>query len=298
VTLAEIPYPRIDPDIVQLGPVTVRWYGVSYILAFVLAYLVLRDLARRGRWPVAPERVADVLFWGILGVFFGGRIGWVLFYGIPGGSVRTIWDAVTVWKGGMSFHGGLIGVIVAYWVYTKVKNLPRGAFFDGLTLATPLGILCVRLANFINAELPGRPWNGPWAMRFPQYTGNGFESPEAWRAAYAANPNDPRLFTQLVHPSQLYEALGEGVLLFLVLRWLMLRKGLGGGRVAASFLVGYGVIRFALEFFREPDRDMGYVFLDTFTKGQVLSAFMVAAGVLTFVVCAVKASRQRSRPSA
>ncbi len=298
MTLAEIPYPRIDPDIVKLGPVTVRWYGVSYILAFVLAYLVLRNLARRGRWPVAPERVADVLFWGILGVFFGGRIGWVLFYGIPGGSVQTFWDAVTVWKGGMSFHGGLIGVIVAYWIYTGVRRLPRGSFFDGLTLATPLGILCVRLANFINAELPGRPWNGPWAMRFPEYTENGFSGPEAWRAVYAQNPHDPRLFTQLVHPSQLYEALGEGVLLFFVLRWLMLRKGLGGGRVAASFLVGYGIIRFVLEFLRRPDADMGYVFLGTFTQGQVLSSVMILAGVATFVACGLKAARQRRRSAA
>jgi phosphatidylglycerol:prolipoprotein diacylglycerol transferase len=283
--LAEIPYPRIDPDLLHLGPLTVRWYGVSYVVAFGLAYLVLRYLARRGRWPVEPDKVADVLFWGIVGVFLGGRIGWVLFYGIPGGGIQRWTQVFEVWKGGMSFHGGLVGVIVAYWIYTTVRGLPRGKFFDGLTLATPPGIFCVRMANFVNAELYGRPWDGPWAMRFPRYQEYG--GPQAWEKLNEAGAH-PGLYTELRHPSQLYEALGEGVLLFLVLWWLMVRKGVGGGRIAASFLIGYGLVRFLVEFVRQPDADMGYVLFGAITQGQLLSTGMILAGIATFVVIGIK----------
>jgi phosphatidylglycerol:prolipoprotein diacylglycerol transferase len=288
LTLAEIPYPRINPDLLHLGPLTVRWYGVSYVVAFGLAYLVLHYLAKRDRWPVAPDRVADVLFWGIVGVFLGGRIGWVLFYGLPGGSIHKWYQVFEVWNGGMSFHGGLIGVIVAYWILTRVKQLPRGAFFDGLTLATPLGILCVRTANFVNAELYGRAWSGPWSMRFPRYS--EFGGPEKWKVAFDGGA--PNLFTGPRHPSQLYEAGAEGILLFLVLWWLMVKKGVGGGRIAASFLVGYGLIRFLLEFVRQPDADMGYVLFGFITQGQVLSMGMMLAGLVTFVVIGRKGRKQ------
>jgi phosphatidylglycerol:prolipoprotein diacylglycerol transferase len=277
--LAEIPYPRIHPDIFSIGPITVRWYGVSYVLAFALGYLVLRALAKRGRWPVEPERVADVLFWGILGVFVGGRLGWVLFYGIPSGSVQTFWQVFKVWEGGMSFHGGLLGVLVAYWIYTGVKKVPRGEFFDGLSLGATLGIFSVRMANFINAELYGRPWDGPWAMRFPKY--GSFGGPDAWEAELAKGDRS-ELWTQLRHPSQLYEAFGEGLLLFFVLRWLMLKKGVGGGRISAAFLVGYGTIRLLLEFVRQPDKDMGFVLFGILTQGQLLSLGMIAAGLIVF----------------
>lgn len=283
--LAEIPFPLIDPEIVRFGKFAVRWYGVSYVLAFVLAYFVLRWLAKRGRWPVPPERVADVLFWGILGVFLGGRIGWVLFYGLPGDGVQHWWQIFEVWKGGMSFHGGLLGVVVAYWIYTGVQRVPRGQFFDGLTLATPPGIFCVRMANFVNAELYGRPWDGPWAMRFPRY--QDFGGPASWFRLYESGGH-AGLFTDPRHPSQLYEAFGEGVLLFLVLSWLMVRKGLGGGRIAASFLIGYGLLRFGIEFVREPDADMGYVLFGFLTQGQLLSLGMALAGIATFAVISIR----------
>ena len=286
--LAEIPFPQIDPDIFSIGKITVRWYGVSYVVAFALAWVVLRDLAKRKRWPVEPERVADVLFWGILGVFVGGRVGWVLFYAMPHDLLEHWYEVFTVWKGGMSFHGGLLGVIVAYWIYTWRTGKPRGDFFDGLTLATPLGILCVRLGNFINAELWGRPWDGPWAMRFPRY--EVFDGPQGWKAAQAAG--DPRaLWTEPRHPSQLYEGLLEGLLMYFVLRFLMLRMGIGGGRIAATFLVGYGVIRFFLEYVREPDGPLKGM-TGIFTRGQQLSLLMVGAGVIVFVVCRIKARRQ------
>ena len=286
--LAEIPYPRIHPDIVSIGPLTVRWYGVSYVLAFALGYLVLRYLARRGRWPVEPDRVADVLFWGILGVFFGGRLGWVLFYGLPSGSIRSFGQVFKVWEGGMSFHGGLLGVIVAYLLYIRAKKIPLGEFFDGLALATPPGIFCVRMANFVNAELPGRRWDGPWAMRFPNYRAAG--GPDPWQARFDAGET-LGMFTQLRHPSQLYEALLEGLVLFVLLYWLMIRRGVGGGRIAATFLVGYGLIRFLLEFVREPDADMGFVLFGVVTQGQLLSLGMMLAGFIVFGFIAVKARR-------
>ena len=286
--LAEIPYPRIDPDLLHLGPITVRWYGVSYVVAFALAWLVLTGLARRKRWPVEPDRVADVLFWGILGVFLGARIGWIFFYGMQQPTWRWT-DAYKVWEGGMSFHGGLLGVILAYLIYVRRTKKPLGEFFDGLALATPLGIVCVRLGNFINAELYGRPWDGPWAMRFPRY--EAFDGPQGWEAAVAAGTPKP-LYTALRHPSQLYEALGEGLLMFFLLRWLMLRMGVGGGRIAGAFLMGYGTVRFFVEYAREPDSHLKGV-TGLFTRGQQLCLGMILAGLTLLVVCAVKKARAR-----
>lgn len=277
-TLAEIPFPPIDPIVFHVGDLAVRWYGISYVLSFLAAALVLRGLARRGRWPVAPERVLDVLFWGILGVFLGGRIGWVLFYG----RYQSDWDwskVYRVWEGGMSFHGGLAGVIVAYWVYAARQRVSRGALFDGLALATTPGLFFVRLANFVNAELWGTVTDVPWAVRFPDYY-SGKGGPEAWEA------NGSRWLPDLRHPSQLYEGVVEGLLLFLVLRWLMLRLGVGGGRIAGLFLVLYGVLRFLLEYLREPDAGMGRQFLGMFSRGQELCLAMVAVGVVTLLLCA------------
>jgi phosphatidylglycerol:prolipoprotein diacylglycerol transferase len=263
--LAEIPYPRIDPVLFRIGEgFAVRWYGVSYIVAFALAWLVLRGLAKRGRWPVPPDRVGDVLFWGILGVFVGGRMGHVLVYSED----RSPEHWYKVWEGGMSFHGGLVGVAVAYWIYAVATKVRFRDLADGLALATPLGIVCVRIANFVNGELYGRPWDGPWAMRFPRYD---------LKTAQLVEWTEPR------HPSQIYQGLTEGLLLFLVLRWLMLSRGWGGGRVAAAFVLGYGVLRFGTEFFREPDANLGYVFLGL-TAGQLLCLGMVVAGTLALVL--------------
>jgi phosphatidylglycerol:prolipoprotein diacylglycerol transferase len=259
LVLAEIPYPQIDPVIVEIGKgFALRWYGVSYILAFALAYVVLRWLAQRGRWPVPPERVGDVLFWGIIGVFVGGRVGHVLVYAED----RSPGTWIRVWEGGMSFHGGLVGVIVAYWIYSRVTKIRFRDLADGLALATPLGIFFVRIANFINAELVGKPWDGPWAMRFPEYDLKSMEV-KGWTV--------PR------HPSQLYEAFAEGLVLFSLLYVLMVKRRWGGGRVACAFLMGYGAMRFTTEFFREPDAHIGY-FLGWLTVGQLLSLAMVVAG--------------------
>ncbi|MCC7137079.1 MAG: prolipoprotein diacylglyceryl transferase [Planctomycetes bacterium] len=271
--VAEMKFPLVDPVAFRVFGFEVRWYGVSYVVAFFLAYLVLRGLARRGRWPVAPERVVDVLFWGILGVMLGGRIGWMLFYA----SDRSFPAWFNIREGGMSFHGGLLGVVLAYWVYALREKVRFRDLGDGLALAVGPGIAVVRIANFLNAELVGRRWDGPWAVRFPRY-----EIGKVWDGTFDAD---------LRHPSQLYQSLGEGLLTFLILRWLMLGRGWGGGRVSAAFLVCYGGFRFATEFFREPDAGIGYQWLH-FTRGQWLCLAMVAVGVLVAFLL------RRARPGA
>jgi phosphatidylglycerol:prolipoprotein diacylglycerol transferase len=263
VPLAEIKFPDVDPVAFRVFGFAVRWYGISYVLAFVLAFLVLRMLARRGRWPVPPERVGDVLFWGILGVFLGGRIGYMLFYA----ENKSLSEWPKVWEGGMAFHGGILGVVGAYFLWSVVQKIPFRWVGDGLALATPLGIFCVRMANFVNGELPGRPTDVPWAMRFPKYD---------LKTGMLVRVLEPR------HPSQIYEGLTEGLLLFLVLRRLMLKKRWGGGTIGAMFLILYGSFRFLTEFFREPDEQIGYEFLHM-TRGQEFCLAMIALGVFFLV---------------
>jgi phosphatidylglycerol---prolipoprotein diacylglyceryl transferase len=263
VTLAEIPFPDVDPVAFHVFGFAVRWYGLSYVLAFGIAYVVLRMLAKRGRWPVPPERVGDVLFWGILGVFLGGRIGYMLFYA-EDKSLTQWWR---VWEGGMAFHGGILGVVGAYFVWGLVQKIPFRWIGDGLALATTLGIFCVRVANFLNGELYGRETDVPWSFRFPVYdlvTGKHIAT------------TTPR------HPSQLYEGVAEGLLVYFILRWLMLKRRWGGGTIASMFLILYGAFRFVSEFFREPDKQIGYEFLGM-TRGQEFCLGMVALGVFFLV---------------
>jgi phosphatidylglycerol:prolipoprotein diacylglycerol transferase len=279
--LAEIPYPRIDPILLDMGMIKVRWYGISYVLTFGVAYLVLRMLAKRGRWPVPAEKVADVLFWGILGVFLGGRLGYVLFYQIPMGNFT--WSGIyRVWEGGMSFHGGLIGVVIAYAIYAIRTKTPFGTLFDGLALATPIGIFLVRMANFINAELYGRVWNGPWAMRFPDYE-HSYADVDGKRV-FGAEFWEPKklMLENLRHPSQLYEGILEGLLLYAVLYWLMIKRGWGGGMISGAFLMGYGTLRFFIEFTRQPDKGLDFPYLDVFTQGQALCVGMIVLGAIVY----------------
>ena len=266
--LAEISYPRVDPVVFWI----VRWYGVSYIVAFGLAFLVLRSLARRGRWPIHPDRVGDVLFYGILGVFLGGRIGYMLFYA-EDKSLEAWWK---VREGGMAFHGGLAGVLLAYFAYALVKRIRFRDVVDGLALAACPGIFCVRIANFINAELVGRATDVPWAMKFPKYV-IGHEETFTWD-------------TVARHPSQLYQAVTEGLVTFVVLRWLMLAKGVGGGRIAAGFVMLYGALRFGTEYFREPDPQLGLRWLGL-TRGQEFCAAMFLVGLVAWVALAAVRSR-------
>lgn len=305
--LAELRFPRVDPVLLDLpGPVDVRWYGVMYLVGFAMAYVALRNLARRGELQVPPATIGDLLGTLALGVLVGGRLGYLLFYGLA--EVRADpREALRFWEGGMSFHGGLLGVIGASAWYTRRHRLSLLHLADGLALATPFGLLAVRIANFVNGELYGRVTSTDllWGVRFPtdpvalaRLGATGLPLRERERrilAAYDSGAWDAiRPSVPLRHPSQLYEALGEGALLALIL-WAVLwrrRRVTAGGRArldgafAGLFLVGYGIIRVGIEPFRQPDAQfrgpgdpIGTV-LGPFTMGQVLSGAMIVAGIV------------------
>ncbi len=250
-------HPQFDPVALQLGPVAVHWYGITYLVAFGLFLLLAR---RRVALPWYAEAgwtrrdVEDMLFWGVLGVVIGGRLGYAMFYK-PGHYLANPLEVVMLWKGGMSFHGGFIGVLLAMLAFARARRRPFWQVMDVVAPCVPTGIAAVRIGNFINGELWGRaaPADLPWAMVFPQ-SGQMF----------------PR------HPSQLYQALLEGLLLF-VLLWLYARKPRATGQVAATFCFGYGVLRFVAEFFREPDAFLGTLALGM-TMGQWLCLPMIAFG--------------------
>ncbi|MDF1551602.1 MAG: prolipoprotein diacylglyceryl transferase [Deferrisomatales bacterium] len=247
-----IPYPTIDPVALHLGPLAVRWYGIAYLLGFLSAYAILRHAVSRGRLALPREGVGDLLTTLVVGVILGGRLGYVLFYNLPYFLQHPL-HAFAVWEGGMSFHGGLAGVAVAAWLFSRRKRLPLRELGDALALATPPGLFFGRIANFINGELYGRPADVPWAMVFPDA---------------GALPR---------HPSQLYEAVLEGLLLWVVVwgagRLWRDRRGVPTG----AFVCGYGLIRFLVEFTRQPDPQLGLI-LGPFSMGQVLSAAMVLVG--------------------
>jgi phosphatidylglycerol:prolipoprotein diacylglycerol transferase len=251
-----IPFPTIDPVIVQLGPFAIRWYALAYIAGLVLGWRVLRRIVARPGWQITPTDVDDLLFNATLGVIIGGRLGYALFYQ-TGHYLANPHEILYVWRGGMSFHGGLAGVLVAAWLFARQRKLPFLEVADAMALVTPIGLLLGRIANFINGELWGRPTDVPWGVVFP------FAGPE------------PR------HPSQLYEAALEGLLLLVIMQWLAwgrardpAERGLPGG----VFLAGYGLARMTVEFFREPDIQLGYL-LGFATMGQLLSVPMILAGL-------------------
>jgi len=250
-------HPQFDPIALQFGPVAIHWYGITYLVAFGL-FLWLAG--RRAAMPQFAQAgwtrrdVEDLLFYGVLGVVIGGRLGYVLFYK-PGHYAEHPLEVFAVWKGGMAFHGGLLGVIAAMAVYARVKGRPFLQLMDLIAPAVPTGLASGRLGNFINGELWGRPTDAslPWAMIFPQ-----------------SGSMVPR------HPSPLYQFLLEGLLLFVIL-WVYGRKPRGPGQVAGLFLVGYGVFRFTAEFFREPDAFLGLLALKM-SMGQWLCVPMVLVG--------------------
>lgn len=248
-----IPYPSIDPVAFRVGPLAVRWYGIAYVLGFIAAYAILKRLAVRKVLPIGREGAGDLLSWIVVGVVLGGRLGYVLFYNLPYFAAHPL-KIVAVWEGGMSFHGGLLGVVVAAWLFALKRSVSFLRLADALSLAAPPGLFFGRLANFINAELYGRVTDVPWAMIFPE-----------------AGPL-PR------HPSQLYEAILEGPVLWAVIYWVWKRNPARPGAGLAALLGGYGVLRFLVEYTREPDAHLGFI-LGPFTMGQVLSiGLVVAAG--------------------
>jgi phosphatidylglycerol:prolipoprotein diacylglycerol transferase len=253
--LFAIPFPAFDPVAISLGPFAIRWYALAYIVGLLIGWRYCLSLAGRPPHIVARQDVDDFLVWATLGVVLGGRVGYVLFYK-PGYYIYHPLEALYVWHGGMSFHGGAIGVTIAILLFTRARRILLFAFSDIISEAIPIGLFFGRIANFINGELFGRPSNVPWAMIFP------YGGPV------------PR------HPSQLYEALCEGILLFLL---LFAAERLGARRrpgiVTGLFLAGYAVARMSGELFREPDPQLGFLIFGT-TMGQLLSIPMLIVGAL------------------
>ena len=249
-----IPFPAIDPVAIALGPIAIRWYALAYIVGLLVGWRYCLALSRHPPHLVERQDIDDFLVWATLGVVLGGRIGYVLFYQ-PGYYLFHPVDALYVWHGGMSFHGGALGVTIAIVLFTRARRVPLLAFSDIITEAIPIGLFFGRIANFVNGELYGRPTQVPWAMVFP----NGGPVPR--------------------HPSQLYEAFCEGILLFLL---LFVAERLGArqrpGVVTGLFLAGYAVARMSGELFRQPDVQLGYLIFGT-TMGQLLSVPLLIAGI-------------------
>ncbi len=266
-------HPQFDPIAIAIGPVAVHWYGLTYLVAFALFWwLGTRRVAKpwfaaRG-W--AARDVEDLLFWGVLGVIIGGRVGYALFYKFDQ-YLANPFEILMIWKGGMSFHGGLIGVIVALALYARKRGRPFLEVMDVVAPCVPTGLASGRIGNFINGELWGRQADPslPWAMVFPQ-SGERFAR----------------------HPSQIYQFLLEGLLLFALLWWYGQRER-ARGQVAAAFVVGYGVLRFVAEFFREPDSFLGLLALNM-SMGQWLCLPMIAGGAALWWWC----GRNPPRPGA
>ena len=268
--LLAIPFPNIDPVLVQLGPFAIRWYALAYITGIVGGWLLIRRLVRRPGWTVDATAIDDLVLYVTLGVILGGRIGYVLFYQ-SGWYLSHPLEILQVWRGGMSFHGGLVGVILALVLFARQNRLPLLEIADLAAAVAPLGLLLGRVANFINGELWGRPTDVPWAVVFPH-----------------AGP-EPR------HPSQLYEAVLEGLVLLAVTQALAWRprRPEHAGRIGGAFLVGYALARVVVELFREPDAQLGFL-LGGLTMGQLLSLPMLAGGLYLLA----RAGRQRPSSAA
>jgi len=256
-----LPFPAIDPVLIEIGPFAVRWYALAYVAGLLIGWwlagrLVSRPALFAPHTPPSRADMDDMLLWAALGVVLGGRIGFVLFYNLDHYLANPL-EIPQVWRGGMAFHGGAAGLMVAAYVYARVKGLSFLTLMDVLSTVAPIGIFFGRIANFINGELFGRVTEVWWAVQFPR---GGFL---------------PR------HPSQLYEAVAEGILLFALLIWLVLARGVyrTPGVATGVFVAGYGIGRFVCEFWREPDPQLGFL-IGGLTMGQLLSAPMIAAGAL------------------
>ena len=251
---AALAFPVIDPVALQIGPVAIRWYALAYLAGLVLGWRYCIILARRRLVAVDPHAMDDLLFMVTVGVIVGGRLGYVAFYN-PAYFLANPADIVMVWRGGMSFHGGFLGVVAAGLLFARRHRIPAAAVADAISAAGPIGLFFGRIANFINGELFGRTSDVPWAIVFP-----------------AGGP-------LARHPSQLYEAILEGLVLFAVVAVAM-HRGTAmkrPGLVTGLFTAGYGASRVFVELFREPDSHLGFV-LGSATMGQLLSVPMVMAG--------------------
>jgi phosphatidylglycerol:prolipoprotein diacylglycerol transferase len=246
-------FPDIDPVIFKIGPLSMRWYGLMYILGFVSSYLLVMYQLKKKTFKIDRAIIDDLFFYLILGLIVGARLGYVIFYN-PGFYLQNPLDIFVIWRGGMSFHGGLIGTFIAGYIMIKRNKLNFFATADLIIPTCPIGIGFGRLGNFINGELFGKPTGVPWAMVFPE----GGSSPR--------------------HPSQLYEMFFEGILLSCIL-WIYKDRKKRDGDVFSLFLILYGLFRIFCELFREPDSQLGYIF-GLISMGQILSLCMITIGIV------------------
>lgn len=247
-------YPNIDPVAISLGPLKIHWYGCMYLIGFIGAWLLANYRVKHYKLNWTREQISDLLFFAALGVIIGGRLGYMIFYNTEQLLTAPL-ELIKVWQGGMSFHGGLIGVVLALWIFAIKNKLPPLQVGDFVAPLVPLGLSLGRIGNFINGELWGRVTNVPWAMVFPNAD------------------NLPR------HPSQLYEFFLEGLVLF-ILVWSYASKPRPEGRISAIFLIGYASFRLFAECFREPDVQLGFIAFNYLTMGQILSIPMLCLGFI------------------
>ncbi len=249
-----IQYPQFDPVILHLGPLALRWYGFMYLIGFAGAWALATLRAPKQKPIWTQDQISDLVFYVAVGVVVGGRLGYMLIYSLPEFMANPL-SLFEVWQGGMSFHGGLLGVCASFWLLARKYHLSYWTVADFVAPLVPVGLGTGRLGNFINGELWGRVTHISWAMIFPE---GGLE---------------PR------HPSQLYEFLLEGLLLFIIV-WVYSAKPRPRAAVSGLFLLAYGIFRFSVEFFREPDIQLGLIGLDYFSMGQLLSLPMIIMGAL------------------
>lgn len=264
-------YPHIDPVALKLGPLAIHWYGLMYLVGIFGGWFLLVRRCRKPHVDWMPNQVADLIFYAAIGIVFGGRIGYVLFYNLPYYAAHPV-RVFYVWDGGMSFHGGLIGVLIACGIYARRHHRHFFDIMDFIAPAVPIGLFAGRIGNFINGELWGKVAYLPWSMRLPcsqaRFASDRFDCAPGFHGLSPPH-----------QPSQLYEALLEGVALFVICWWFSARPR---PRMAVSgvFALGYGVFRFGIEFVRLPDPQLGYLAFGWLTMGQVLSIPLIVGGVV------------------
>ncbi len=268
--ILQIHFPNIDPVFLRFYNIQLRWYGLMYMISFIIGYFLLKRMAKQRKLKLTADDLYDLLFYIIIGVMVGGRIGYVLFYDLRG-YLQTPLDILKIWQGGMSFHGELVGVILATLYITRKKGWDFWEISDMIAAAVPVGLGLGRIGNFINGELYGRPTTLPWGVIFP-------EGGEMAR-----------------HPSQIYEALLEGLVLYLILRWLF-KQRYQPGTVVWGLIGFYGLFRFLVEFVREPDAQIGFD-LGPFTRGQLLTLPMLVIGLWKLFTCVRRGHPEPARLS-